>query len=29
MLEKWKHAVDNEKVFGALLTDLYVYVMIF
>ena len=22
MLEKWKHAVDNKKVFGALLTDL-------
>ena len=22
MLEKWEHAVDNEKVFGALLTDL-------
>ena len=22
MLEKWKHAVDNNKVFGALLTDL-------
>ena len=21
MLEKWKHAVDNKKVFGALLTD--------
>ena len=22
MLEKWKHAVDNKKAFGALLTDL-------
>ena len=22
MLEKWKHAVDSKKVFGALLTDL-------
>ena len=22
MLEKWKHAADNKKVFGALLTDL-------
>ena len=22
MIEKWKHAVDNGKVFGALLTDL-------
>ena len=22
MLEKWKNAVDKEKVFGALLTDL-------
>ena len=22
MTEKWKHAVDNGKVFGALLTDL-------
>ena len=22
MLEKWKHAVDNKKDFGALLTDL-------
>ena len=22
MIEKWKHAVDNSKVFGALLTDL-------
>ena len=22
MLEKWKHAVDNKKVFGDLLTDL-------
>ena len=22
MIEKWKHAVDNDKVFGALLTDL-------
>ena len=22
MLEKWKHAVDNKEVFGALLTDL-------
>ena len=22
MLEKWKHAVDNKKVFGALLIDL-------
>ena len=22
MLEKWKHDVDNKKVFGALLTDL-------
>ena len=22
MLEKWKHVVDNKKVFGALLTDL-------
>ena len=22
MLEKWKHAVDKGKVFGALLTDL-------
>ena len=22
MVEKWKHAVDNKKVFGALLTDL-------
>ena len=22
MLEKWKHAADNNKVFGALLTDL-------
>ena len=22
MLEKWKHAVNNKKVFGALLTDL-------
>ena len=22
MLEKWKNAVDNEKCFGALLTDL-------
>ena len=23
MLEKWKSAVDNKKVFGALLTDLF------
>ena len=22
MLEKWKHAVDNKKVFGVILTDL-------
>ena len=22
MIEKWKSAVDNKKVFGALLTDL-------